>query len=201
MSRKQLQLRSFKELRSNAFRKDLLMRILLIFAAGLATSASANPLNAKVGAIRWDAWVGDANTDLTGAPYVGLQVERTLGPYQYHNRLPFYGQELSSSSVLARGNTQAVMDAEIAYADRAGIDFWAFVYYAPGSGLDVARQLFKSSTDKRDLKYSLIIGGSATPSFGEFVSEFANPGYQRVLGNRPLLFIFTEGGGSRLFAI
>jgi hypothetical protein len=172
------------------------MRLLIAWLVILGCSglhrAHANPLNTKVGVIRWDAWVGDANTDGVGAPYVGQQVERSLGPYQYHNRVPFYGQELSSTAVHARATTQAVMDAEIAYANRAGIDFWAFVYYANGSGMDIARHLYESSTVKGDLKFSHIIGASATPAFAQLISDFVKPTYQKVLGNRPLLFIFTD---------
>lgn len=47
-----------------------------------------------VGAIRWDAWVGDLPTvGAAGPTAVGQQVERTLGPAHWHARLPFYARE------------------------------------------------------------------------------------------------------------
>jgi hypothetical protein len=91
-----------------------------------------------VGAIRWDAWVGDLPTfGAAGQPTaVGLQVERALGPARWHDRLPFYARELSAHAVEVRAASQAVLDREIAYAGAAGLDYWAFVWYPPGSGLD-----------------------------------------------------------------
>jgi hypothetical protein len=75
-----------------------------------------------VGAIRWDAWVGNLSEP-------GLEVERNLSPSQYHSRLPFYGEELSSTQVQVRATSQVVIDKEIAFAHAAGLDFWAYVTY------------------------------------------------------------------------
>src|SRR5215471_11928728 len=82
---------------------------------GQAAPAVTRPI---VGAIRWDAWFGE-DTKTT----VGVQVERTLSPQQWHYRLPFFGREISPSSVEVRANVQSVMDAEIRYAHEAGIDY------------------------------------------------------------------------------
>lgn len=150
-----------------------------------------------IGAIRWDGWVGDTNTNGVGAPYVGQQVETALGPNQYHFRLPFYGVETGTNTVQARELTQAVMDQDIAYAKNAGIDYWAFCYYADGSGMDIARNLYFSSTHKNDINYSLILGTSLLlPSnFDWLVSRFQDSNYQKVLNGRPLVYISGGTGG------
>ncbi len=151
--------------------------------------------NPTIGAIRWDAWVGDLNTDGVGAAYVGLQVERSLGPDKYHFRLPFYGVEIETDSVQARALSQTVISQEIAYAKNAGIDYWAFVYYPDNSGLDSARTLYDGNTNKSDVKYCYILGASSVPSFSWLVTKFSESNYQKVLNNRPLLYIFGGASG------
>src|ERR671931_539967 len=73
--------------------------------------ASKSSHRAVVGAIRWDAWFGD-QPDTT----VGREVERSLGPSQWHSRLPFFAKEISPTAVQVRSNIQSVMDEEIRYA-------------------------------------------------------------------------------------
>src|SRR5262245_14981198 len=114
-----------------------------------AAPVPAAPSRPLVGAIRWDAWVGDLPTfrgaGLAEPTAVGLQVERVLGPAHWHDRLPFYARELSADAVEVRGASQAVVDQEIAYAAAAGLDYWAFVWYPPRSGLDTARRHYLAS--------------------------------------------------------
>jgi hypothetical protein len=140
-----------------------------------------------VGAIRWDAWIGSfAGYD------VGVQVEKSLGPQRWHYRLPFYSEELSDTEVRIRGNTQAVMDQEIGYAHRAGLDYWAFVMY-PGDnpqtlgGLD----LYLRSSRKGDINFAMIV---QSYTFGHadiarLIGYFLQSNYQKVAGGRPLLFL------------
>lgn len=93
-------------------------------AAAVSTAAVRDPLQARVGAIRWDAWHGDHGTP-------GRAVEQALGPVAYHGRLPFFAQVLGDDAVRIDGTPQAVMDAEITYAADAGLAYWAFVTYPP----------------------------------------------------------------------
>ncbi len=152
----------------------------------------------RVGAIRWDAWVGEMATfgDSASEKRVGLVVERTLGPQKWHYRLPFFAVELGENAVQARGATQAVMDQEIAFAAGAGLDYWAFVFYPPGSGLDTARNLYLSSAHKSEINFSLIVDSTASlkdPQIQElFVGYFGMPEYQKVLGDRPLFYLFGQ---------
>lgn len=162
-----------------------------------------NPRNSLVGAIRWDAWVGEMPTfgDSTSENRVGLVVERTLGPNHWHYRLPFFGLELGENQVQARGATQEIIDQEIAYAKDAGLDYWAFVYYPPGSGLDTARNLYLSSDQRDEINFSLIYDSPGhfieAGSRQLLIDYFKLPNYQKVLDGRPLLFIFGNNGLSK----
>jgi len=71
-----------------------------------------------IGAIRWDAWFADEVN-----PY-----EKNLADKKWHGRLPFYARIVSDTEVEVRGDTQAAMDQEIAYAKAGGVDYWAFLY-------------------------------------------------------------------------
>ena len=173
--------------------KIILVNILLII--GCQEAIADNALGVTIGAIRWDAWVGPTNTSGTGSDNVGLQVEKTLSPNKYHNRVPFFGTETGVNSILARELTQSIMDADIAYANAAGLNYWAFYYYPIGSGMDTARNLYLSSNVKNGLNFTFIINRSLpSANFGEVISAFSNPNYQKVLGNRPLLYIHTDPG-------
>jgi hypothetical protein len=145
------------------------------------------------GAIRWDAWIGDFGSGLVDAQSVGLQVERSLNPNKFHYRAPFYAKEISHDSIQIRGTTQAIMDQEIAYAKYAGIDYWAFCWYPPHSGLDTARQLYLASEHRNDVKWSVILGTNPfnyTRDGQWLVQRFKETNYQKVAGGRPLVYIF-----------
>jgi hypothetical protein len=146
---------------------------------------------ALVGAIRWDGWFGDLSS-------VGLMVEKTLGPKHWHERLPFFAQVDSDTSVRVRGNTQSVVDQEIAFAAAAGLDYWAFVIYPPDDPLSAGLRLYLSSAHKSKINFCLNIqggwlGGEAQwPELVKlYIRYFQEPGYQKVLGDRPLVYLFT----------
>jgi hypothetical protein len=155
--------------------------------AGVGTDP--DPVRPLVGAIRWDAWVGDLNP-------VGLEVEATLSPQQYHHRVPFYGEELGVSSIRARCTTQACADEELAHANRAFIDYFAFVGYANGSNLDLGRKLYLSSSQRGRVRFALIKESYSfnALSAAEVVSYFSHASYQRVADGRPLLFVLGSSG-------
>jgi hypothetical protein len=161
--------------------------------AGDAAAAPTAPSGPLVGAIRWDAWVGDLPTFNSAGPTAfGRQVERALGPAHWHDRLPFYARELSADAVEARGASQAVVDQEIAYAGAAGLDYWAFVWYPPGSGLDTARRLYLASAHRSRIDFCLIFDGlarfrTAIRDRRELLAAFARPEHVRVAAGRPLV--------------
>jgi len=143
----------------------------------------------SIGAIRWDAWCGNLNK-------AGLEVERTLGPEQYHCRIPFYGKIISRDSVECRCTTQSVINKEINYAVKAGIDYWAFCWYPNRSGLDTAMHLYLNSKQKVGLHWCVILGTSPLNNKKDIAwlcHQFSTTDYQKVLDNRPLVYIWNNG--------
>ena len=157
---------------------------------------SSGPIRPMIGAIRWDAWTGSSNT-------VGQVVEADLSPSSFHFRVPFYGVETGPASIQARCTTQTLMDQEIAFAKKACLDYWAFVWYPAGAGcptkacngLEHARNLYLSSPHMGDVKFCLIIENQNFPkiSASEIIHDFKLSNYVKVLGNRPLLYLLGYG--------
>ena len=164
-----------------------------LLSVSLLVSAQAPSTRPAVGAIRWDAWHGPASE-------VGLTVERTLAPEHWHHRLPFFGKVLSADTVEARGNTQEIMDREIAYAHAAGLDYWAFVIYPPEHALSLGLKHYLSSTRRGDMHFCLNLQGGCESRGGmpawpdkvqRYVSYFREPTYQTVLERRPLVYLYS----------
>jgi hypothetical protein len=173
------------------------MTVLAVACISVATAAdnaqaavtTARPI---VGAIRWDGW------------FAGNPWEKNLAPMAWRGRLPFYARAMPDGKVEVRSDTQAVMDREIATARAGGLDFWAFCYYHPASWPEADRynygwKLYLSSKHKADLHFCLLLqgGGHMGPkeewskTASTFVDMFRQPTYQRVLGGRPVLFVFS----------
>jgi hypothetical protein len=181
-----------------------LLLLLGMVVIGAPAAVNAAPALAKrrpptVGVIRWDAW-------FTVPPN---SYEGFLAPPQWRYRLPFYARIVSSSSVQVRGDSQAVMDQEIALAHAAGIDYWAFDYSTsawmdenPGwSDFNYGLHLYLSSARKKDLNFALVLFGNGdllgrkedwtTKTVPRLVRLLREPTFQNVNGNRPLIYIFN----------
>lgn len=137
-----------------------------------------------VGAIRWDGWYGDRGV-------VGRTVQESLGPNEWHYRLPFYGKVVGDNQVEIDGTSQEVVDREIEYAAAAGLDYWAFVTYPADDPLSLGIKRYLSSPIRSKINFCLITecGRWHQPAFVDrVVSLMQEPGYQKVLG-RPLLYL------------
>ena len=153
---------------------------------------TARPGRPLIGAIRWDAWQENGDIQAT--------VERTLGPSHWHYRLPFFARVTGSNSVVINGSTPAIMDQEINYAANAGIDYWAFCIYDDNSGMSRGLHLYLSSPLKNRINFALNLQGAWVAGTAEdwdaqltrYVRYFKDPAYQKVLGNRPLVFLFNR---------
>lgn len=154
-----------------------------------ATFDRARPL---IGAIRWDAWQENGNIQAT--------VEWTLGPRHWHYRLPFFARVTGSNSVVINGNAPAIMDQEINYAANAGIDYWAFCVYPDDAGMSHGLHLYLNSQLKNRINFALNLQGGWVAGKAEgwdaqvirYVNYFKDPAYQKVLVNRPLVFLFNR---------
>ena len=170
-----------------------LISLIIFLSSGNCTGKSSDSLpphggKVMVGAIRWDGWVGDLHP-------AGLEIEYTLGPRQYHYRAPFYAREVSGDSIQCRAATQEIMDQEISYARYAGLDYWAFCWYPPGSGLDTARNLYLSSSLKNDINWCVILGTNPFDLERDgkwLLKRFKESNYQKVFNDRPLIYIFSS---------
>lgn len=76
-----------------------------------------------VGAIRWDAWY----THDGKASSVVSQVERSLSPFQFHFRAPFFAEITDENKIIIPEFTQDIFDREMEYAMYAGIDYFSYV--------------------------------------------------------------------------
>jgi hypothetical protein len=142
-----------------------------------------------IGAIRWDAWYDPADG------HVAQAVEKSLGPAEFHYRMPFFGSETGPDSVRINGDSQEIMDQEIAAASNAGIAFWAFCSYAPADPMSNALRLYLSSKRRGDLPFCLFGGVESSIDYFKPQTEYQlslmrEPCYMKVLDGRPLFFIF-----------
>ncbi|MDE6142365.1 MAG: hypothetical protein K2G03_07150 [Bacilli bacterium] len=137
----------------------------------------------KIGAIRWDAWVGDANP-------VGLEVENTLSNPKYKNRLPFYSK-MEGDSLKIRCTDKDTIRKEIEYASTYGIDYFAFCWYPNNSGLDIARKIFLE-INQNTLKWCLILGTNpfTLDDADWLIKEFSKESYLKI-DNRPVIYLFN----------
>lgn len=149
----------------------------------------------KLGAIRWDAvWAVGA------AAHTAM--ENVLSPAEWHFRAPFWADETAAHSI-SLAPTQADMDAEIAFAAANGVDYWAFLQYNPAyfgavNAGSESYAAYQASADKDDVKWAMIrqcnhLGstGNYSAMVAEMVAYCQTSNYQKVLTNRPLVFIFN----------
>ena len=155
-------------------------------------SVNAKDKRAIVGAIRWDAWTGGGVTE---------QVERTLGPKKYHNRLPWFAKVVGDSKVRIDGSPQAVMESEIELAAASGIDYWAFLIYNEGYGMSDALKQYLRSPRRSKIRFCMILHNTLNASAKDWPKErdravalLKRPEYVRVMGDRPLVYVFCGGG-------
>jgi len=166
-----------------------LQLFLVVFVSALpaALCAESPPI---VGAIRWDGWYGEGD--------VVQAVQSSLGQPKYHFRLPWFARVLSEGKVSINGDSQAIMEQEIAYAAQAGLNYWAFVdYLDEAPGLSIALNRYLGAKDKKGIRYCLIEEGARLDKAGVkawsgLVQHFRHPDYQTVLDGRPLLCLFGK---------
>jgi hypothetical protein len=147
---------------------------------------------ALVGAIRWDAWHGELSE-------VGKSVEKTLSPPQYRFRLPWFAQVWKDGTIRIRGDLLGVLEQEIVYARMAGLDYWAFVTYPEDHSLSLPLRRFADMPPKHGLRFCNIMewerfGGPEGyhRMVRRPVGYFRLSHYQRVLDNRPLLYLLAH---------
>ncbi len=148
-----------------------------------------------VGAIRWDAWSGGDITE---------QVERTLAPKKYHNRLPWFAEVTDDNTVRINGGSKDIMDLEIEFAATAGLDYWAFLVYGKNlESMSIGLKHYLSSQKRDQINFCVILANTLGAKDDQWpierdriVSLIKEPGYQTVLNGRPLVYVFASSIGS-----
>lgn len=165
---------------------------------GFTQNISKSTDKVLVGAIRWDAWHTPTriteNREQGGAVKA---VERSLSPKRYHFRVPFFAKIISDSAIRIDGYTQQIIDQEIEFAKQGGLDYWAFLLYSPENSMSQGLSLYLSSKKRSDINYCAIaqpVNFSVDEGYGNgrarLLKLIKEPGYQKVMGNRPLIYIF-----------
>ena len=169
--------------------KYSLIRIAALLLVPLATLRAVEDAPI-VGAIRWDGWYGDGG--------VVRAVEASLGQPKYHFRLPWFARVISGDKVRINGDSQAIIEQEIAYAAQAGLNYWAFLdYLDEAPAMSIALHRYLAAKDKQGIRYCLIEEGvrldkPGTKAWRMIVEHFRHPDYQTVLDGRPLLCLFGK---------
>ncbi len=187
-------------------KRIILSILVLILGCLTANMAKATTIPC---AIRWDAWYGSLASDpdpAKDATYKGTAASVSAGGFQY--RAPWFAVQQSPVSLSINGATQAIIDQEITYAHNAGLKCWAFDWYTTSttvynSSLMQAWNLYQTSTLKNNVNWAMNwqftrLGNAAafTAAIPTYVSYFQQANYQKVLGNRPVVFFFIDGPNS-----
>ena len=147
---------------------------------------------AVIGAIRWDAWIGD------GEGGVGLVVNRSLSPEKYHFRMPWFSKIIGPNEVFIDGATQEIVDKEVQFAKAYGIDYFAILHY--NDGMSFARKAYLSSLYRNGIRWCAILeshrfaaGNDSLEYYRYYIEEFKKPYYQKTTDGRAVVYIFDTG--------
>ncbi|MGV3754212.1 MAG: hypothetical protein ACO1QS_02375 [Verrucomicrobiota bacterium] len=171
------------------FLQILLASLLIAVPSGAATNRTANS-RVAVGAIRWDAWHGDAGE-------VGRAMQKSLSPKHWQGRLPFFAEVAKDGAVTVAGDTDAVMTRELAYAQKAGLDYWAFCPYGTNAPMSRALNRYLANPARDQVRFCMIGDVSHwrpdnfAPEAARFADLMTRPNHQTVLNGRPLFYILN----------
>jgi hypothetical protein len=152
-------------------------------------------------AIRWDA----VDTGI-GNP-IDAEITRTLAPRKFWSRAPWYTKPDGAGGLVIDGDSQAIMDQEIAYARDAGLTCWVYLWYGADNPMQNAWHLHQSSAHKNDVNWAQMeqFGNLRGPD--DFraktpatIGYMKQRNYQTVLAGRPLWFVYADFGYARQLA-
>ena len=166
--------------------------LLLVIAQTSAWGAQPCP---AVGAIRWDAWFGSG-----GVP--GQAVEKSLGPAQWHLRLPVCSQVIGSNEVRIDCMTPQQMELESGQAKAAGLDYWAFVTYPEDNPMNAGLSAYLNIRNPNKIQFAVISEfekwgdkEAYRPVMQRYLRLMGDKSYQRTPDGRPIFFLafITDG--------
>ncbi|MEQ9300513.1 MAG: PKD domain-containing protein [Cyclobacteriaceae bacterium] len=162
-------------------------KLYLVIAFLLVQVSSHHVYAQDVGVIRWDAWNGDGSG-------VGIELEESLGPNQWHDKLPYFAAIDGPNEVTIKFE-QSDMDSDLQMANQAGIDYFVFVWYASGA-LAESVDFYKNSPNKSMLDYAYVVEGQRWNDaliLDLITNHFPDPNYKKVLGGRPIVYLLRDG--------
>lgn len=148
------------------------------------------------GVIRWPAWYEQSANSRAAQNNLGLDAN-------FHYRAPWFSQIVSPYKINCNGS-QSNLDLELQLAAQAGIDYFAWVWYggetgATPTGMQTAFGMYQASSYKALVKWCAIVEpfdfgstGSYSTQISYWVSQFSQSNYQKVLTNRPLIYILWD---------
>jgi hypothetical protein len=163
-----------------------LASVIAVFLVHVGRAPAEEHDHVVVGAIRWDGWHMDGG--------VGSAVRKSLTPPEWRYRLPFFAKVGEDGGIALDGDTPEVMEAEIAAAKTARLDYWAFLAYDETDPMTRGLQLYLGSPHRADVGFCIISEtahwqrGNTSALAERFGKLMAEPGYQRVAGGRPLFY-------------
>lgn len=171
-----------------------------------------------IGAIRWDAWYGalpesarppasvrypgfDATSNRLVSQDPGKETRRSLAAEPWRYRWPFFAALNADGTAQSfNGNRPEIIEREIDYAVRGGLDYWAFTAYPEASPLSYTLKTFLACKNRDKIRFSLFV--PMWPAYGRLPDESAEraywahllrmvrqPNYLKARGNRPVLFM------------
>jgi hypothetical protein len=158
----------------------------------------------KIGALRWAAsYAYDPNgTSAQRRASNHGQIMQALSLPEWQSRAPA-GTDQTASGWLTFPASQTTMDTDIQAAAASHLGYWAFLRYAPIGTTQMERALtlyqaspYKSSLPWCSMEYAeatLGTAGSYASAVSRLVTEMQQSHYLKVLTNRPLLYIYTDG--------
>ncbi len=159
-----------------------------------------------MGVIRWDDWYNTSASPTDS----GRAIEAAMSLPAWQGRSPAFC-DLVAGNITCNNNQQSVVDAEIALAVAAGLDYFAFDQYPDTTELAVPRLMFKASTSplKPRLRFCHLlqtgwISAGGLPAWpaqaAYFAADFAREDYMKVPDAagvlRPLVHLFSVYEGA-----
>ncbi len=153
----------------------------------------------RLGAIRWTPWYSTTGT-------AGLAEMRTLSNPDWQHMAPPHAVNIRPDRIRFDAS-QARMDAEIGWANAAGV-YWVWLMYSTGlsddptsPGMRAGLDRYIASSAKGGLKWAMMqqpanmgAPGNYTAQVNTIADLMLRPDYERVLTNRPILYIYASAG-------
>jgi len=150
-----------------------------------------------LGVYRWDAYHG-------GDGIIYRTVQECLRPERFRDKIPFFGSVRPDGTVDVDGtDVPEKMDAEIRYAAEGGVDYWIFLRYNDLSKcreMNKAWEVYRNSPTKPAVRFCWMLSHSVKTPDPEIwqdekqktVEAMLDPQWMRVLGDRPLLYVYSD---------